>query len=459
MSLLCRGLTVCLGLMVLVCGPALAGEVSSIQVRHGDGTTVVDLQVSSSTDPSLFTLENPQRLVLDLPGTTLGTAEPSSSAFDGTVIDGVRSGTRHGRDLRMVFDLNAAPGRPEIDTESTGRGEHIRVSLTSSDPIRTLADQQSASTPAHPATPAAGGVRDIVVAIDPGHGGHDPGAHGDHGVQEKTVVLGIARQVVATLNRTPGFDAFLTRTGDYFIPLEKRVDIARRHKADFFVSIHANTVSSSRPRGTMVFALSPHGASSTMASWMAARENHSSMVGGNGTPLSLKGRSKEIRQTLVDLSLESKISDSLSAGRDLLKQIGKVNRIFKSSVEQANFAVLRSPDIPSLLVETDFLSNAAGERLLASSSFQHNMGRAIADGIEDHFTHLPPMGSLLAWQKEHPGEPVPGGGRNRYTVRPGDSLSVIAARHDVSTRTLKQANHLAGGRAIQPGDTLIIPSA
>ena len=414
---------------------------------------------SSSTDPSLFTLDDPQRLVLDLPGTALGTAEPSSSDFDGTVIEGVRSGTRHGRDLRMVFDLSAAPGQPRIETEAAGHGEHIRVSLTSSDPIKALADRQSAREPARQAKPATGGGRDIVVAIDPGHGGHDPGAHGANGVEEKTVVLRIARQVVATLNQAPGFDAFLTRTGDYFIPLEKRVDIARRHKADFFVSIHANTVSSSRPRGTMVFALSPHGASSTMASWMAARENHSSMVGGNGTPLSLKGRSKEIRQTLVDLSLESKISDSLAAGRDLLDNISRINRVFKSSVEQANFAVLRSPDIPSLLVETDFLSNSTGERLLASSDFQHRMGRAIADGIEDHFRHLPPMGSLLAWQKEHPGEPVPGGGRSRYTVRPGDSLSVIAARHDVSTGTLKKANHLAGGRAIQPGDTLVIPSA
>ncbi|MCM2972402.1 N-acetylmuramoyl-L-alanine amidase [Larsenimonas suaedae] len=442
--------------LVMVAGSALAGQVSGIDIEHGSGSTAIDITTNETIKPSMFTLSNPARLVVDLPGTSLGGSTVPAEQFDGTVIKNMRSGVRKGTDLRLVFDLRSTPGTPELSTERAGGHQTTRITMTSSDPIEAIAERQGKSRTV--AKRARGeGTRDVIIAIDPGHGGHDPGAHGADGVQEKTVVLAISRHIVATLNQRRGFHAFLTRTGDTFIPLEDRVEIARQHKADFFVSVHANTVDSTRPRGTMVFALSPHGATSTMASWMAAKENHSSMVGGDGSSLSLKGRSKVIRQTLVDLSLESKISDSLVAGGDVLEAVKKVNPVFKSDVEQANFAVLRSPDIPSLLVETDFLSNPAGERRLASAEFQRKMGRAIGLGLEHHFTSLPPMGTLLAWQKNHPDEAPPGAGR--YKVRSGDSLSVIAARLGTSVTALRKANDLSGGAPIHPGDVLSVPQA
>ncbi|NML14683.1 N-acetylmuramoyl-L-alanine amidase [Azohydromonas caseinilytica] len=246
-------------------------------------------------------------------------------------------------------------------------------------------------TPAPPPPPTAEQLRKIdrliVVALDPGHGGEDPGAVGPSGLKEKDVVLSVARQLRDRLNAIPGMRAMLTRDDDFFVPLHERVNKARRVQADLFVSIHADAFFTPEARGASVFALSDKGASSAAARWMAQKENASDLIGGTN----LKNGDAHVMRALLDMSTTAQIKDSLKLGDEVLGQIGKVGRLHKRQVEQAGFAVLKAPDIPSILVETAFISNPEEERKLASADYQAELVQAVSTGIRRYFAKNPPL--------------------------------------------------------------------
>jgi N-acetylmuramoyl-L-alanine amidase len=227
----------------------------------------------------------------------------------------------------------------------------------------------------------------IVVAIDPGHGGEDPGAVGPTGLKEKDVVLSVAKQLQNRLNALPGMRAMLTRDADFFVPLHERVKKARRVQADLFVSVHADAFYTPQARGASVFALSQSGASSTTARWMANKENAADLVGG----INVKAQDAQVMRTLLDMSTTAQIKDSLHVGREVLGQMGKVGRLHKPRVEQAGFAVLKAPDIPSILVETAFISNPEEEAKLRDPEYQAELVDALTKGIQRYFAKNPPL--------------------------------------------------------------------
>ncbi len=273
--------------------------------------------------------------------------------------------------------------------------------------------------------------RDIIIAIDAGHGGEDPGAIGPNRKREKDVVLAIARELEALLKADKGFSPTLIRTGDYYISLRGRRDLARQRQADLFVSIHADAFKRKEARGASVYALSTSGATSTAARYLAQRENESDLVGG----VSLSDKDDILAGVLADLSMTSTLDNSLKLGGNVLRNMDRIARLHKKGVEQAGFAVLKSPDIPSILVETGFISNPEESRLLATSAYQKQMARAIHAGIREWFLAHPPSGTLIAWQKQQEGQ--------QYVIARGDTLSGIAQRFNVSLADLKIRNGIA----------------
>jgi N-acetylmuramoyl-L-alanine amidase len=261
-------------------------------------------------------------------------------------------------------------GRPDSPTASTGAAEK-----RTADP----APNAPAASTAHAPPRDAG--RPIVIVLDPGHGGEDPGAIGASGAQEKKVVLDIARRLKARIDATPGMRAVLTRDGDYFVPLNTRVEKARRARADLMVSIHADAFIKPEARGSSVFALSEKGASSAAARWLADNENAADLVGG----VNVRTQDAQLARVLFDLSTTAQISDSLKVGKAVLNEIGNLNRLHKNHVEQAGFAVLKAPDIPSILIETAFISNPEEERRLLDDQYQEQMAKAIVTGIQRYF--------------------------------------------------------------------------
>jgi N-acetylmuramoyl-L-alanine amidase len=355
----------------------------------------------------------------------------------------VRSGIRQGDDLRIVFDLSAKV-RPKTDLlEATDRTfPRLVLDLFDTDaeekPLQVVKSIEQLS-----------GRRDIIVAIDAGHGGEDPGASGPNKLREKHVVFNIAKKLEARLKKTPGFSPVMIRSGDYYVSLRGRRDLARKYQADFFVSIHADAFRKASANGASVYALSTKGATSTAAQYLADRENAADLVGG----VRLADKDDVLAGVLTDLSMTATLDTSLSLGAGVLKEIDGIARLHKQKVEQAGFAVLKSPDIPSILVETGFISNPGEARQLATSSYQDKMARAIQRGIESWFKYHPPAGTLLAWQRSQGGE-----GNREYIIARGDTLSGIAQRFSVSVTTLRRSNNLDGD-AIRIGQKLVIPDA
>jgi N-acetylmuramoyl-L-alanine amidase len=247
-------------------------------------------------------------------------------------------------------------------------------------------EAQAAGAPARRPEPALGATRLLTIVIDAGHGGEDPGARGRQGTHEKNVTLMIARKLKQVVDAEPGMRAVLVREGDYFVPLQARVEKARRAKADLFVSVHADAFVKPHARGSSVFALSERGATSAAARWLAKRENNADLIGG----VNLNFKDRHLAQTLLDLSQTATIQDSLKLGRAVLGELGGVNTLHKERVEQAGFAVLKAPDIPSILVETAFISNPDEEKRLASEPYQEQMARAILRGIKKYLAKNPP---------------------------------------------------------------------
>ena len=355
-----------------------------------------------------FTLKDPARVVLELEGVVLTTELaqlPTRVHAADPYIAAIRFGTRPPDTLRIVFDLKTETRTQLFALLPVAEFGHRVVldlyPLTPIDPLMALLEEKR-ETPAaepkpwgapddRPVDPKASSRslvrRRITVAVDPGHGGEDPGAIGRRGTCEKNVTLAIAKKLKRLIDAEPGMRAMLTRDDDYFVPLATRAQKARRVQADLFVSIHADAFREPRARGSSVFALSEGGATSTAAKWLAQKENAADLIGG----VNLDGKDPVLARTLLDLSQTAQISDSLKAGRHMLDTIGMMNALHKGSVEQAGFAVLKAPDIPSILIETAFISNPDEELKLRSERHQAKFAESMIDGIRRYFAANPPL--------------------------------------------------------------------
>jgi N-acetylmuramoyl-L-alanine amidase len=387
---------------------ANAARIASARIWPAHEYTRLILETPTAVSHRLIVLRDPHRIVLDLDAVEL-TPElqqlPARVAPADPYIARIRFGKQPPDVLRVVLDL-----REEVKTELFALrpvaefGHRVILDLypvTPVDPLMALLDESraDATAPERPAEAAAGPRADpppaafperrrrITIALDPGHGGEDPGAIGRRGTCEKHVVLAIAKRLKTMIDSEPGMRAMLTRDDDYFVPLAARVQKARRVQADLLVSIHADAFTVASARGSSVFALSEHGATSAAARWLAQKENAADLIGG----VNLDGRDPVLARTLLDLSQTAQISDSLKAGRHVLDGIGTVNPLHKPVVEQAGFAVLKAPDIPSILVETAFISNPEEELKLRSDRHQAKFAGSMYEGIKGYFARNPPL--------------------------------------------------------------------
>ncbi|CAH0259896.1 N-acetylmuramoyl-L-alanine amidase [Pseudomonas brassicacearum] len=438
-------------------------KVNSVRLWRAPDNTRLVFDLTGPVQHSVFTLTAPDRLVIDINGASLGA--PLNVATANTPITAMRSAQRTPTDLRVVIDLKKAVTPKSFTLAPNAQyGNRLVVDLFDNPadaapppppPTNVATVPAVPVTPTEPALklpPAPAGKRDIIVVIDAGHGGEDPGASGSRGQREKDVVLSIARELQRQVNGMKGFRAELTRTGDYFIPLRGRTEIARKKGADLFVSIHADAAPSAAAFGASVFALSDRGATSETARWLADSENRSDLIGGAGN-VSLDDKDRMLAGVLLDLSMTASLTSSLNVGQKVLSNIGRVTPLHKQRVEQAGFMVLKSPDIPSILVETGFISNANEASKLSSSNHQQALARSISSGVRQFFQQNPPPGTYIAWLRDS-GKIVQGPRDHR--VSPGETLAMIAVRYQVSPATLRSANNLKSDE-LKIGQTLTIP--
>lgn len=460
-----RALVAVVGFMLtaLAVDALAATQVKSVRVWRAPDNTRLVFDLSGPVQHSVFTLSSPDRLVIDINGATLAAPLEVNSA--NTPITSVRSAQRTPTDLRVVVDLNKTV-TPKSFTLAPNQqyGNRLVVDLYDSpaDADPPVPTPSVATTPAVPVTPTQpsiklepvpNGKRDIIIAIDAGHGGEDPGASGSRGQHEKDVVLAIAKELQRQINAEKGFRAELTRTGDYFIPLRKRTEIARKKGADLFVSIHADAAPSTAAFGASVFALSERGATSETARWLADSENRSDLIGGAGN-VSLDDKDRMLAGVLLDLSMTASLTSSLNVGQKVLSNIGQVTSLHKRRVEQAGFMVLKSPDIPSILVETGFISNANEANKLSSAAHQQALARSIRTGVKQFFQQNPPPGTYIAWLRDT--GKIAQGPRD-HTVRSGETLAMLAVRYQVGIAALRSANGLKTDE-LKVGQHLEIPS-
>lgn len=422
-------------LLLLVSLPLFAAsvEINNMRIWSAPDHVRLVFDTSRPVDHSLFSLTHPDRLVIDIADARYKGRLPVPK--DGNpVIQRLRSAARKNGDLRVVLDLKGRV-RPKSFVLKPNRQYGHRL-------VVDLYPRQSgggAVKPVKSSKPKA--LRDVVVAIDAGHGGEDPGARGRGGTYEKTVVLAIARRLARLIDKEPGMRAVLIRKGDYYLGLRKRMQLARRHRADLFVSIHADAFRDPRVRGSSVFTLSSRGATSEAARWLAERENSADLVGG----VKLEDKDDLLASVLLDLSQAATREASHQVARKVLAQLKRLGKTHKGRVQQAGFMVLKSPDIPSILVETAFITNPSEERKLKDRRHQQKMAEAVLRGIKAYFEQSPPPGTLLASRAPR-----------RHVIARGDTLGRIAQQYQVSLNKLRSVNKLTGDR-IRVGQVLRIP--
>jgi len=390
-------------------GLARAANIVAVRIWPAEEYTRLTIESQTRLRSTHFTIENPERLVVDIEGLLLDSnlrELVSKVQADDPYVQQIRVGQNRPDVVRIVLDLKTRI-KPQVFTLAPVADYRHRLVLDLyperiSDPLMALLDQdakeraKSSDGPtsqgrnpraATPDNDAPKVTRMITVAIDPGHGGEDPGAVGRAGSYEKNIVLDIAQRLKRRIDAQPNMRAVLTRDGDYFVPLHVRVQKARRVQADLFVSVHADAYVRPDARGSSVFVLSESGASSTSARWLADKENAADLIGG----VNLNTRDHQLAKVLLDLSTTAQINDSLKVGRAVLEEIGGINRLHKPRVEHAGFAVLKAPDIPSILVETAFISNPEEERRLNDEAYQNRMADALINGIKRYFAKNPPL--------------------------------------------------------------------
>ncbi|MCM1128759.1 MAG: N-acetylmuramoyl-L-alanine amidase [Oxalobacter formigenes] len=394
--------------------PAWSAGILAVRVWPAEDHTRITLEHNGIAKTSHFTLHNPERLVVELEGIELNQALKElvgKIQTNDPYVKKARVGQPKPRVVRIVFDLRE-PVKPQVftlkpvnqyrhrlvlDLYPVAPADPIAALIRSSEQEKTSPSASAAPTTKKETAPAAVSKparetaklqisRMVTIVLDPGHGGEDSGAIGYRGSKEKNVVLAIARRLNSRIEQEPNMRVVMTRNGDYFIPLHTRVQKARQAQADLFISIHADAFIEPRANGSSVFALSEKGASSTTAKWLAKKENDADLIGG----VNIKSHNRQVASVLLDLSTSAQIKDSLRLGSAVLGEIGGINRLHKNHVEQAGFAVLKAPDIPSILVETAFISNPQEEAKLNNQAHQQNLAEAIMSGIKKYFAKNPP---------------------------------------------------------------------
>jgi len=427
---------------LLAATQAMAAKIENVRIWPAPDHTRIVFDLDKPVGHKVFSLSGPDRLVIDLDNASTK-ADIESLSLKDTPIGKIRTAVKNGSDMRVVLDLNnKVQPRSFLLKPNKQYGDRLVVDLVY---------KEKSSKPKVVTKPAANpaGARDIIIAIDAGHGGEDPGAIGPGRVREKTVVLAIAKKVQSLLKKERGFSPAMIRTGDYYVGLRARTERARKYRSDLLVSIHADAFKDHRPRGSSVFALSQRGATSETARWLADSENSADLIGGVEGSLKLDDKDRVLAEVLLDLTMTATLSDSLKVGQSVLRSMGTVNKLHKRDVEQAAFLVLKSPDIPSILIETGFISNPREAKNLQSSSYQWKMARSIVKGIKEHFSKNPPPGTLLAYEKSKRDA-------RHYVVARGDTLSAIANRNKVSVGSLRKANKLRSD-TLYVGQRLQIP--
>lgn len=387
-----------LNLMLASAALAFPFSVSATQIRNArlwrsDDKLRLVFDLSGPVSYKTFTLSAPDRLIIDLSGATLS-GDFSQLELSETVIRSIRSGNFGKGDTRIVLDLN----RPvQLNTfllaPQDGQGHRLVLDLLSDSKVAT------SSVPRETPGKTSHTKRDIIVVVDPGHGGKDPGAVGAKGEREKDVVLSISQLLARRLKREKGFDVKLVRNDDFFVPLRKRVDIARQHKADMFISVHADAAPRLTASGASVYCLSEGGATSATARFMAQRENGADLLGATSL-LNLKDKDPMLAGVILDMSMNATIAASLQLGSTVLGSLAGITTLHQKRVEQAGFAVLKSPDVPSILVETGFISNARDSQRLVTARHQQAVADGLFEGLQRYFQKNPPVDSYIAWQQE-----------------------------------------------------------
>jgi N-acetylmuramoyl-L-alanine amidase len=392
--------------------PAMAAQILGVRVWPADDYTRVTLENDADLKATHFLIKNPDRLVVDVEGIDLNPTLKSLVAKiqpNDPYIKQVRVGQNKPNVVRLVFDLKEEVNPQVFALKPVGEYKYRLVfdlyPVNPPDPIAALIEkgQWSAEAPDNNMPPPVAEVkppyaepkvdrppqvtRMLTIALDPGHGGEDPGATGAGGSHEKNVVLSIAKRLKAKLEQQPNMRVMLTRDADYFVPLNVRVQKARKVQADLFVSVHADAFVQPTANGSSVFVLSEKGASSTAARWLANKENAADLIGGTN----VKNHDTQLASVLLDLSTTAQINDSMKLGNAVLREIGGINRLHKGAVERAGFAVLKAPDIPSILIETAFISNPEEEKKLNDDAYQDRMADAITQGIKNYFAKNPPL--------------------------------------------------------------------
>jgi len=471
-------------------GSASAADLRSVRLLENDQGTRAEIELSAPAQYKFFTLSNPARLVVDLQGAKL------DAAYDLPAANGVVTNVRTGRPtpdtLRIVFELGRMVS---TDAHVEGSGGRTRLLLDLSPPGGTpraaaplpssIAVTSPATTTRQPESIAAAlpaiepaevvtprvppaktmkdvigpGQRQLIIAIDAGHGGKDPGAHGPSGLNEKAVTLAVARELARQIDADPGMRAVLIRDGDSFVPLQDRYMKARSAQADLFISIHADAAVNDAANGASVFVLSTRGASSQAARWLADQENAADLVGG----VSLDHKDHNLAAVLLDLSQSATMRASDDIAGQVLASLKNVGKAHKSSIERANFVVLRSPDVPSMLIETGFITNPVEEQKLNDPDYRKRLASAITSGVRSYFTDQPPPGTWYAARQDDVPMPAMVAVNDRsprrsssHVVSRGETLTLIAAQHGVPVDTLREANNKHNDR-VRVGERLRIP--
>lgn len=430
-----------LALFALVSLPTFAkNQIDGLRIWPSPNNTRIVFDLENTPEYTYFTLSNPERLVIDFKNTDKD-IDFSKFTNESDLIKRIRhSKPKNKESVRVVFDLTqkvkteifALPPTPPYNNRLV-----VDLNNTQAKPQQVVINAQQASRD-----------RDIIIAIDAGHGGEDPGSIGPKGTYEKNITLSVAKKLAALVDKELGMRAVMTRTADYYISPNARPELARQNKADLFVSIHADAFTTPQPNGASVWVLSMRRANSELGRWMERTEQHSELLGGAAEVIQDTANERYLAQAFLDMSMDHSLSTSYDLSKKVIRELKQVTKLHKRSPQAASLAVLTSPDIPSILVETGFISNPREEKNLNWAKFRQQLAEAIFVAVKAHFKNTPPDGTLWANQRSE---------NRTHKVRSGESLSLLAQRYNVRVAQIKEANNL-NGDMVRIGQVLTIPS-